>query len=154
MSNLEPGHQRLTGKARRGTALSLLARDAELSRIVNLVGPEALSSAQRWVLESAALVKEAILQQSALDPIDTFASPQKQFTLLDLVLGIHERGAELIELGVPVQELQEMPILAVIRRAKSTFKSDQMEKFDELREDINQAFNDIRLEYAKHGEHA
>jgi V/A-type H+-transporting ATPase subunit A len=34
-------------KERRATALSLLARDAELSRIVNLVGPEALSSAQR-----------------------------------------------------------------------------------------------------------
>jgi V/A-type H+-transporting ATPase subunit A len=141
-------------KQRRGLALSLLARDAELSRIVNLVGPEALSSAQRWVLESASLVKEAVLQQSALDPIDTFSSPKKQFELLDLVLSIYEKGAELVDLGVPVQELQEMPILSIIRRAKSTFKSEQIEKFDELREDINQAFNEIRLEYAKHGEHA
>jgi V/A-type H+-transporting ATPase subunit A len=141
-------------KERRATALSLLARDAELSRIVNLVGPEALSSAQRWVLEGAALIKEAVLQQSALDPVDTFASPEKQFELLDLVLTIHEKGAELIELGVPVQELQEMTILAQVRRAKSTFGSEQMEQFQSLREEVKQAFDEIRLEYAKHEQHA
>jgi V/A-type H+-transporting ATPase subunit A len=141
-------------KQRRAAALGLLARDAELSRIVNLVGPEALSSAQRWVLEGAALVKEAVLQQSALDPVDTFSSPQKQFELLDLVLTIFDKGAELIELGVPVQQLQEMEILATVRRAKASFNSEQIEQLKALREEIAQAFNDIRLEYAKHGEHA
>jgi V/A-type H+-transporting ATPase subunit A len=141
-------------RTRRATALSLLARDAELSRIVNLVGPEALSSTQRWVLEGAALIKEAVLQQSALDPVDTFASPAKQFELLDLVLAIYDKGAELIELGVPVQELQGMEILATVRRAKSSYSSDQVDKLQELREEIKQALNDIRLEYAKHGEHA
>ena len=64
---------------RRTQALALLARDAELSRIVNLVGPEALSDAQRWQLEGATLIKEGVLQQSALDDVDTFCSPQKQF---------------------------------------------------------------------------
>jgi V/A-type H+-transporting ATPase subunit A len=141
-------------KSRRATALSLLSRDAELSRIVNLVGPEALSSAQRWVLEGAALIKEGVLQQSALDPVDSFCSPHKQFALLDLVLGIYDKGAELIELGVPVQELQEMPILARVRRAKSSFPSDQADRLKDLRDEVNQAFDAIRLEYAKHGEHA
>ena len=141
-------------KARRATALSLLARDAELSRIVNLVGPEALSSAQRWVLEGAALVKETVLQQSALDPVDTFASPEKQFELLDMVLTIYDKGAELIELGVPVQELQDMEILSTVRRSKSTYSSDRIEKFQELREEVKQALDEIRLEYAKHGERA
>jgi V/A-type H+-transporting ATPase subunit A len=143
-----------TWKDRRAAALGLLARDAELSRIVNLVGPEALSSAQRWVLEGAALVKEGVLQQSALDPLDTFCSPAKQFVLLDLVLAIYDKGAELVDLGVPVQELQELPILGQVRRVKSSYSSDQLEKFKELREEVNKIFDDIRLEYAKHGEHA
>ena len=72
--------------------MALLARDAELSRIVNLVGPEALSDAQRWELEGAALMKEAVLQQSALDEVDTFCSPQKQFALLDLAHPSTKRG--------------------------------------------------------------
>jgi len=139
---------------RRTQALALLARDAELSRIVNLVGPEALSSAQRWELEGAALIKEAVLQQSALDPVDTFCSPEKQFALLDLALSIYKKGAKLVELGVPVQELQTLPLLAKARRCKSVYSSDQVEKIAEFREDVEQAFENIRLEYAKQGEDA
>jgi V/A-type H+/Na+-transporting ATPase subunit A len=138
---------------RRGQALALLARDAELSRIVNLVGPEALSDAQRWELEGAALMKEAVLQQSALDDVDTFCSPRKQFALLDLAHLIYKRGIALIELGVPVQELQGLPLLAKVRRCKSMYNSDQLDKIAKLRADVEQELESIRLEYAKQGEH-
>ena len=141
-------------EGRRAKALALLARDAELSRIVNLVGPEALSHGQRWELESASLVKEAVLQQSALDPIDTFCSPQKQFALLDLTIRIHEIGAELIDLGVPVQELTAMPLLARARRLKQTYSSEQLDSIEAFGEEVRAAFDKLRLEYAKHGETA
>jgi V/A-type H+-transporting ATPase subunit A len=141
-------------KARRAAALGLLARDAELSRIVNLVGPEALSSAQRWVLEGAALIKEGVLQQSALDPADTFCSPAKQFELLDLMLTIYDKGAEVVDMGVPIQELQELPLLGRARRLKSSYKSEQIEDIRDFRSEIEGVFQKIRLEYAKHGEHA
>jgi V/A-type H+-transporting ATPase subunit A len=141
-------------KTRRAAALGLLARDAELSRIVNLVGPEALSSEQRWVLEGAALIKEGVLQQSAFDEADTFCSPAKQFELLDLVLTVYDKGSEMVNLGVPIQELQELPLLGQMRRVKATVSSDQIEKFKELREEVDRVFNKIRLEYAKHEEHA
>ncbi len=138
----------------RGEALALLARDAELSRIVNLVGSEALSSAQRWELEGAALIKEGLLQQSALDPVDTFASPEKQFLLLNLMLTIYHKGAELIELGVPVQELMELPLLTRARRAKQVYNSQQTDKLRELLVEILGEFEQVRLEYAKFEEHA
>jgi len=138
---------------RRAQALALLSRDAELSRIVNLVGPEALSSAQRWELEGANLIKEGVLQQSALDPVDTFSSPKKQFLLLQMALAIFEKGAELIELGIPVQELIELPLLATARRAKQTYNSDQTEQILALMEAFNQEFGKIRMEYAKFKEH-
>jgi V/A-type H+-transporting ATPase subunit A len=136
-------------ESRRAQALALLARDAELSRIVNLVGPEALSDAQRWQLEGAALIKEGVLQQSALDEIDTFCSPQKQFALLDLALSVYDRGMELIELGVPVQELQDLPQLARVRRCKSQHASEQVERIQAFATEVEQAFAAIRLEYEK-----
>ena len=139
---------------RRGEALALLARDAELSRIVNLVGPEALSDAQRWTLEGAALVKEGVLQQSALDPVDTFCSPAKQFALLDLVLTIYDQGARLVEMGVPVPELQSLPLMARARRCKSRYRNDEAENLQSFMEEVLQEFEAIRLEYAKQGEHA
>ena len=134
--------------SRRTQALSLLARDAELSRIVNLVGPEALSSAQRWELEGAALVKEAVLQQSALDEADTYCSPNKQFQLLELVMQVFDQGKELIALGAPVQELAEHPILARIRRAKSTWRSDEGEQLAAFASEVYKAFSALRSEYA------
>ena len=139
---------------RRTAALALLARDAELSRIVNLVGPEALSDAQRWELEGASLIKEGVLQQSALDDVDTFCSPQKQFALLDIAITIYTSGAELIAIGVPVSELQNLPILAKMRRIKSMYTSDQMEQIQAFRAEVNSAMEEIRIEYAKQGEPA
>jgi V/A-type H+/Na+-transporting ATPase subunit A len=137
---------------RRATALALLARDAELSRIVNLVGPEALSSAQRWELEGAALIKEGVLQQSALDDIDTFCSPAKQYALLDLAISIYKNGEALIKLGVPVTELQNLPLLAKMRRIKSMYSSDQLDQIQAFRVEMNQVMEHIRIEYAKQGE--
>jgi V/A-type H+-transporting ATPase subunit A len=139
---------------RRTSALALLARDAELSRIVNLVGPEALSDAQRWELEGASLVKEGVLQQSALDEVDTFCSPQKQYALLDLAITIYKRGAALIEIGVPVSELQTLPILAKMRRLKSMYTSEQMDQIEAFRVEVNASMEEIRVEYAKQGERA
>jgi V/A-type H+-transporting ATPase subunit A len=141
-------------KQRRAEALALLARDAELARIVNLVGPEALSDAQRWQLEGASLVKEGVLQQSALDKIDTFCSPKKQFVLLELMLSIYDRGLALIELGVPVTELQTMSQLAKARRCKSMYDSEQVESIQDFNKEVEQAFEAIRLQYAKQVEHS
>ena len=143
-----------TWEARRREALALLARDAELSRIVNLVGPEALSSAQRWDLEGAALIKEGVLQQSALDEIDTFCSPEKQFALLDLALMIYDQGAELVKRGVPVQELQRLPLLSRVRRIKSLYSSDQLDEIETFRNEVEQSFENLRQEYANHEEQA
>ncbi len=149
-------HQNIGNKwqQRRAEALALLSRDAELSRIVNLVGPEALSSAQRWELEGAALIKEGLLQQSALEPADSFASPEKQYLLLKMMLLIFHKGAELIELGVPVQELSQLPLLAEARRAKQRYSSTQVEQIRELNETFIQTFERIRMEYARFKEQA
>ncbi|WP_210424638.1 V-type ATP synthase subunit A [Marichromatium bheemlicum] len=134
---------------RRTAALALLARDAELSRIVNLVGPEALSDPQRWELEGAALIKEGVLQQSALDDIDTFCSPAKQFALLDLAIEIYRSGESLIRLGVPVSELQNLPLLAKMRRIKSLYSSEELDRIQGFRDEVEEAMEGVRIEYSK-----
>ncbi len=131
----------------RNQALNLLAQADELARIVNLVGPEALSSIQRWVLESAAIIREGILQQSAIDEIDSFCSPEKQILLLKLILKIYQQGIELLNLGVPVQQLTQLPLLAKARRLKSTASSQDLTKIQAFEQDIIAAFNQIRSEY-------
>ena len=134
-------------RQRRDLAMTLLAQESELSRMVNLVGPEALSSEQRWVMESAAMIREGILQQSALDEIDSYSSSQKQFLLLDLVLMLYEKGAKLVDLGVPVQHLSRLPIISQIKRLKSQFRSEQVDEINEFRNEINKITGNIQAEY-------
>ena len=102
----------------RAAALDILSRADELARIANLVGPEALSAEQRWTLEGAALLKEGVLQQSALDPVDSYCAPRKQFALLEQMLSIYRQGLKALEQGVSVQELLRLPLLADARRLK------------------------------------
>ena len=134
---------------RREQALSLLSEADELERIVNLVGPEALSSAQRWVLESSGLIKEAVLQQSALDPVDSYCSPQKQFQLLELMLQYHDAGVELINLGVPVEQLIELPYSAELKRLKSVATNNDLQILEKLADKIRKKLDEMRAEYSK-----
>lgn len=134
-------------KARRTEAMDLLTKSENLERIVSLVGPEALSDEQRWTLESAGLIKEAVLQQSALEERDSFASPEKQYALLDLTIGVHHQGKQLLEQGVPVKELLQRGVLTRVRRAKSTYASSQVDQLHRLREDMEKDFDRLRKEY-------
>lgn len=136
-------------KQRREQALGLLSQADELERIVNLVGPEALSSAQRWVLECAGLIKEAVLQQSALDPIDSYCSPQKQFALLDLMLEFYDQGVELINLGLPVEQLNELPQLGELKRLKSAISNDKLDELAEHSERLQDTLDQMRAEYSQ-----
>ncbi|MBI2312124.1 MAG: V-type ATP synthase subunit A [Betaproteobacteria bacterium] len=140
--------------ARRAEALALLSQAEELARIVNLVGMEALSAAQRWTLEGASLIREGVLQQSALDEVDSYCSPGKQFLLLDLALFIYHEGMTLLDSGVPVQQLLGLPLLSKARRYKSRYRSEEMEALKACRDEIRGTFDRIRTEYTKPVERA
>lgn len=136
-------------QASRAETLALLSRAEELARIVNLVGVEALSGEQRWALEGATLLREGMLQQSALDETDSYCSPARQFALLEALLAILHEGRALLELGVPVQRLLKLPVLASARRYKLQYSNDQAKR---LRTDAETALRDamapLRSEYA------
>ncbi len=141
-------------ESHRAEALGILAQADELARIVNLVGPEALSPQQRWALEGVALFKEGVLQQSALDPVDSYCSPQKQFALLDQMLAIYHDGMKLLEQGVPVQELLRQPLLSQAQRLKSSYGNDQMEGLAKFAAQAGSEFQRLSDEYAQHGQTA
>ncbi|WP_456418357.1 V-type ATP synthase subunit A [Thiolapillus sp.] len=132
---------------KRAQALSLLGRAEELARIINLVGAEALSPMQRWSVEMAALVREGLLQQSALDEVDSYCSPQKQFALLDLIVSLYQQGKALVQAGVPVSSLLALPEIGRARRAKNLYGNDQMQELAALGKEIHARLEKMRHEY-------
>ena len=67
---------------------------------------------------------------------------------------IYDLGADLVGRGVPVQELQRLPLLSRARRIKSLYTSDQLAEIKAFRNEVEKTLEELRLEYAKQEEQA
>jgi len=93
----------------------VLAEADRLSPLVELVGLAALPARERMVLLAGRLLREAVLQQSALSPNDATSSFEKQAALLEMVLTIHDRCLELVEQEVAPTRIEESDLSGVTR---------------------------------------
>ncbi len=98
--------------------LEILAEDTRLQQVVKLVGPEALPDSQRLVLEVARLIKEAFLQQNAMDPVDTYCSASKQYLMAQVIELFAEKASEKVNSGTPVAVIINDEVVGRIRRMK------------------------------------
>jgi V/A-type H+-transporting ATPase subunit A len=93
--------------ALRDEAMRLLQRERELLEIAQLVGVEALQDAERVVIESARMLREGFLRQSALLPADATSPPAKTLAMLRAFLHHHRGTAEAVARGVPLRTILE-----------------------------------------------
>jgi V/A-type H+-transporting ATPase subunit A len=85
---------------------ALLARERELREIAQLVGPEALEARDRLTMETAAIVRETFLRQSAFHPHDASSPPEKTRALAAACLTMHRAGLAALERGVARPDLE------------------------------------------------
>ena len=107
-------------RERRTRALRLLTDADRIESIAQLVGAESLPGEERITLRTARLLREAVLQQSAVLDNDQFSSPGKQRALLVLVLEVHERLTSLLAGGVAVEDLEAADLSGVLRARYDT----------------------------------
>jgi V/A-type H+-transporting ATPase subunit A len=99
----------------RARGVALLADADRLVPMQEIVGLQALPPKERLVLLAGRLVREAVLQQSALSQNDANCTPDKQTALLEMVLAVYDRCLELLERGVTVEQIEEADLSAVSR---------------------------------------
>jgi V/A-type H+-transporting ATPase subunit A len=119
----------------RARALAVLAESDRLASVVELVGLGALPSRERVYMLTGRLLREGVLQQSALSENDAYCGPRKQSALLDMVLAVHERCLELVEGGLPASANEEIDLTAVTR-ARDEAGPDDAEGVDRLRDEV------------------
>jgi V/A-type H+-transporting ATPase subunit A len=129
--HVDPGWQEM-----REETIAILQEDAQLQRIVKLIGEEALPDARRLTLEAARWLKEGFLQQSAFDVKDMFCPPVKQMKMLHLILNTYHQAREVLTKGVPFYKIREIDELADLLRMKSLWTEEQLEEFDRLEETL------------------
>jgi len=130
-------------RAYRDEAMRILQREDELKEIVKLVGPEALPERERLVLETARILREAFLQQNALDPIDTYCPPVKQFKMLKIIIDFYRLAERVIGKGVPVFKVKTLPVLREIMRMKISIPNDKPQLLDELHKTLKDQFSEL-----------
>jgi len=121
--------------------IRLLQEEAELQEIVQLVGVDALSFADRIKLEACKSIREDYLHQNAFHDIDTYSSMNKQYKLLKLIMGYYELASDAIAKGAPFNQLAGLPVRETIGR----FKYIEEENIDASYEEI---FAELRKEVA------
>jgi V/A-type H+-transporting ATPase subunit A len=80
----------------RTEAIAILQRESELKEIVRLIGYETLSEQDKLVLETARMLREDFLYQSAFDPVDTYCSAKKQYLMLKAIMTLYHKAKEKI----------------------------------------------------------
>ena len=117
--NGDPGWAR-----RRGRVIAILAEADRLSALAELVGIGALPGHERVTMLGGRLLREAVLQQSALSATDAHCAPRRTAALIELVLDVVERCHELVEGGVPAVALEEFDLSAVLRAREDSGPDD------------------------------
>ncbi|HEU4896241.1 MAG TPA: V-type ATP synthase subunit A [Actinomycetota bacterium] len=104
------------GWAQRRARLSgLLAEADRLGALVELVGAGALPARERVVLLAGRLLREAVLQQSALSPLDAFSPAGRTAALAGAVLDVVDRCQALADRGVPAAAIEEQDFSPLLR---------------------------------------
>ena len=127
----------------RNEAMKLLQQENELDEIVKLVGIDALSPADRLVMETTQMIREDFLQQNAMSDTDSYCEIDKQFRLLELILFYYETAGEALRKGAPMQPVFDIPARARIGRAKDVPKEIYKEQYDQIEADIRQQIAQI-----------
>jgi V/A-type H+-transporting ATPase subunit A len=109
---------------RRARVAALLADADRLNALAELVGVGALPGAERVVMLAGRLLREGVLQQSALSNADAFCSSAKGAALADAVLVIADRCAALVDSGVPAAVIEELDFGRILRAREETGPDD------------------------------
>ena len=100
--------------------ISLLQDESKLNEIVQMVGMDALSPADRLKMEAAKSIREDFLNQNSFDEVDTYSSLRKQYLMMRLVMSFYEKAKVALEKGANVENLIAMPSRESIGRFKYT----------------------------------
>ncbi len=125
------------GWARGRTEISeILALSDQLHNIVQLVGKENLPVEQQLTLFVADIIKNVYLIQNAFDPVDRYSSPEKSLRLINLILDFYARSKDIVKHSIPLFEVENLPIVTKISRARLSIKNEDIKQFDALNKEL------------------
>ncbi len=101
--------------------MGILQKEAELERVIRVVGIDVLPENEKLLIGIARIVREDFLQQDAYDGVDSYTDIQKQQSMLKRIIGLYRNGLREIESG---------------KKAEDVLKRDVLEKFSKMKHEV------------------
>jgi V/A-type H+/Na+-transporting ATPase subunit A len=119
------GHGDPGWEERRGRLAALLAEADRLGSLAELMGVSALPPPERATILAGRLIREGLLQQSALSAVDASCDSARAAALARAILAVADRCLELARAGVQAAEIEEADFSPILRaREEATSPAD------------------------------
>ncbi len=125
----------------RSTAMKLLQEEAELNEIVQLVGVDGLSVADQLKLEACKMIREDYLHQNSFHEIDTYASMNKQYRMLKLIILYYQESLVALEKGAEFRAISSLPVREDIGRFKYVLEADVDAQYEEVKNKLMESIS-------------
>jgi V/A-type H+-transporting ATPase subunit A len=122
---------------------ALLAREASLQEVVQLVGPDALQDQERMVIEAGKMIREYFLQQSAFSDVDASCSLEKAYWMIRGIRAFYEEATAALERGMTIDEILNLPQNEQIARFKEVPNDRFRAHIDEFLKGLEGAFRAV-----------
>jgi V/A-type H+-transporting ATPase subunit A len=96
---------------------------------------DALSIKDKFTLETTRSIREDYLHQNAFHDVDTYASIEKQFRMLKLILLFHHEGQKALGEGAFFKDITNLPVKERIAKAKLILENN-LGEFDIIEADV------------------
>ncbi len=130
-------------------AMALLQKEAELQEIVKLVGPDALPPRERALLESARMIRENYLQQSAFHEVDTYCPDKKQYEMLRLMLKFSDLIQDALAKNVHMDDVVAIKSREALARSGKVPNEEFEKQFKKLEKDLEKDIETLIKERSK-----
>lgn len=127
----------------RNKAMALLQKESELQEIVKLVGPDALPPRERAFLESARMIREDFLQQSAFHEIDTYCPEKKQYEMLRIMLKFSDNVQKAVDKDVHIDDIISMRSRESLARMGTVPNKEFEKRFQTIERDLEKEIDSL-----------
>jgi V/A-type H+-transporting ATPase subunit A len=102
----------------RKRAMEILQKEAALEEIVRLIGVDALSLKDQFLLQISKSIREDFLHQNAFLDVDSFTSLKKQYFMIKEIINLYDQGLEKIDQGQEIKNILTPEIREKISKMK------------------------------------
>ena len=129
----------------RAKIIQILREESSLMEIVKLIGADVLPDDQKLTIEIARVICVGFLQQNAYHKDDTYVPLEKQYKMMEIILYLYEKGRELVNSGIAISKLISSQAFELLIKMKYTVENDKLEKFDEIKAEIDKIISAIKI---------